>query len=369
MNLQMFHKFNTKTKAIQVFVLSFLFILITLTSYAQEKTYTVVLDAGHGGSDPGKEGYRKYKEKDIALKITLAVGEILSKNEDINVIYTRKTDVFVDLYKRGKIANKADADLFVSIHCNAHSSQAYGAETWVLGLHANKQNFEVAKAENSVILKEDNYKENYKGFDPNSPESVIGLTLMQEEYLDQSLQLASLIQNNFTNKLKRKNRGVKQAGFIVLHQTYMPSILIETGFITNKTEANYLNSKNGQKNFAQSIASGIETYLKQLEINTVESIVIEEEKHQINKNIIFKVQIASGPTKLETKSYNFKGLIGVERIKVGRSYKYYYGKTSDYTEVLKHQKQVKKKGFTTAYITAFKNGEKISVQKALKTPQ
>lgn len=367
MNLQMFHKFNTKTKAIQVFVCSFLFILITLTSYTQEKTYTVVLDAGHGGSDPGKEGYKKYKEKDIALKITLAVGKILSENKDINVIYTRKTDVFVDLYIRGKIANKADADLFVSIHCNAHSSQAYGAETWVLGLNANRQNFAVAKAENSVILLEDNYKENYKGFDPSSPESVIGLTLMQEEYLDQSLQLASIIQNNFTNKLKRKNRGVKQAGFIVLHQTYMPSVLIETGFITNKTEANYLNSKNGQTRFAKSIASGIETYLKQLNINTVESTVVEKD-FLVDKNIVFKVQIASGTTKLETKSYNFKGLKGVERVKVGRGYKYYYGKTSDYSEVIKHQKQAKKKGYSTAYITAFKNGKKIAVQKALKTP-
>jgi len=364
----MFHKFNTKTKAMQVFVYSFLFILITLTSYAQEKIYTVVLDAGHGGHDPGKVGYKKYKEKDVALKITLAIGEFLSENKGINVIYTRKTDVFIDLYKRGNIANKANADLLVSIHCNAHSSQAYGAETWVLGLHANKQNFEVAKAENAVILLEDNYKENYKGFDPNSPESMIGLTLMQEEYLDQSLQLASIIQNNFTNKLKRKSRGVKQAGFVVLFQSYMPSILIETGFLTNKTEANYLNSKNGQSKFAQTIADGIETYLKQLEINTVESIVIEDEKHQVNKNIVFKVQIASGSTKLETESYNFKGLKGVERVKIGGSYKYYYGKTSDYNEVVKHQKQAKRKGFSTAYITAFKNGERISVQKALKTP-
>ncbi len=368
MNLQMSHKFNTKTKAMQVFVLSFLFILITLTSYAQEHTYTVVLDAGHGGSDPGKVGYKKYKEKDVALKITLVIGKILSENKDINVIYTRKTDVFVDLFKRGKIANKADADLFVSIHCNAHHTNAYGSETYVLGVHRNKTNFAVAKAENSVILLEDNYKENYKGFDPNSPESVIGITLMQEEYLDQSLQLASIIQNNFTNKLKRKSRGVKQAGFIVLHQTYMPSVLIETGFITNKTEANYLNSTNGQSKFAQTIAKGIETYLKQLDINTIENIVIEDNDSQINKDIIFKVQIAFGSTKLETKSYNFKGLKGVERVKVGKGYKYYYGKTSNYDEVVAHQKEVKKKGYSTAYIVAYKNGEKISIQKALKTP-
>lgn len=370
MNLQMFHKFNTKTKAFPVFVFLCCFILISLTSQAQQKTYTVVLDAGHGGQDPGKVGYKKMKEKDIALKITLEVGKELSKNENIKVIYTRKTDKFVDLYKRGRIANKANADLFVSIHCNAHNSNAYGSETFVLGLHANKRNFEIAKAENSVILLEDNYEENYKGFDPHSPESVIGLTLMQEEYLDQSLQLASIVQNNFENKLKRKNRGVKQAGFVVLHQSYMPSILIETGFITNKTEANYLNSKNGQSKFAANIAEGIEKYLEQLQLNTVENILIEEtEQPQVSKDIVFKVQLASGSKKLETKSYNFKGLKGVERVKVGEFYKYYYGHTSDIEEIKENQRKAKEKGYSSAFIVAFKDGEKISVKKALKTTQ
>ena len=363
----MYHKFNTKTKAIYVFVLSFCFILISLTTSAQEKTYTVVLDAGHGGHDPGKVGYKKFKEKDIALKITLEVGKQLEKNKDIKVIYTRKTDVFVDLYKRGKIANKADADLFVSIHCNAHNTNAYGSETYVLGLHANKRNFDVAKAENSVILLEDNYQENYKGFDPNSPESVIGLTLMQEEYLDQSLQLASIIQSKFSTTLKRKNRGVKQAGFVVLHHTYMPSVLIETGFITNVTEANYLNSKNGQSKFAKTIAEGIGKYLMQLELNTVEDIVIIDEV-KVDENIIFKVQLASGPKKIETKSYNFKGLKGIERVKVGAYYKYYFGGTSNFSTVKEYQKRVVKKGYSSAFIVAFKNGEKISVKKALKTP-
>ncbi|MFT4683852.1 MAG: N-acetylmuramoyl-L-alanine amidase [Flavobacteriales bacterium] len=363
----MYHKFNTKTKAIYVFVLSFCFILISLTTYAQEKTYTVVLDAGHGGHDPGKVGYKKFKEKDIALKITLEVGKQLEKNKDIKVIYTRKTDVFVDLYKRGKIANNADADLFVSIHCNAHNTNAYGSETFVLGLHANKQNFAVAKAENSVILLEDNYQENYKGFDPNSPESVIGLTLMQEEYLDQSLQLASIIQSKFSTTLKRKNRGVKQAGFVVLHHTYMPSVLIETGFLTNVTEANYLNSKTGQFKFAQTIAKGVEKYLNQIEINTVEDIVIIDEVEE-DENIIFKVQLASGSKKIETKSYNFKSLKGIERVKVGAYYKYYFGETSNFTTVKEYQQKAINKGYSSAFIVAFKNGEKVAVEKALKTP-
>ena len=228
MNSLLFSKIKISTIFLRVFVFFCVILFNNNNLLAQKTEFIVVLDAGHGGKDPGKVGYKAMKEKDIALKIVLQVGKMLEKRENIKVIYTRKTDVFIGLKDRGKIANKADADLFVSIHCNAHSSNAYGAETWVLGTHANKQNFEVAKAENSVIELEDNYKVTYKGFDPNSPESVIGLTLMQEEYLDQSIQLASIIQNEFTTKLKRNDRGVKQGGFVVLHQTYMPSILIET---------------------------------------------------------------------------------------------------------------------------------------------
>jgi len=346
------------------------------TSFSQEKEFIVVLDAGHGGKDPGKVGYRQFKEKDIALKIVLEVGKLLNKEKNIKVVYTRKTDVFIELKKRGQIANKADAHLFVSIHCNAHTSQASGTETWVLGTHANKKNFEVAKAENSVILLEDNYKLNYKGFDPNSPESVIGLTLMQEEYLDQSIMLASILQDGLTSELKRKDRGVKQAGFVVLHQTYMPSVLIETGFITNKAEANFLGSSAGQQKFSNSIYKGILKYYKQLILNTVingENITQDldqkiEENSVSNtfQNVIFKVQLASGKRKLETKSYNFKGLKDVERVKVGNNYKYYLGNTSNYTQVEELQKLVKSKGYSSAFIVAFKNGEKVSVDQVLK---
>lgn len=191
--------------------------------------FVVVLDAGHGGHDPGNLG-NGYLEKNIALRIVLKVGAILEKNPDIKVIYTRKDDTFVDLYKRGEIANKANADLFVSVHCDSHSSDAHGAGTFVLGLHANKQNFEIAKKENSVIYLEDNYESRYAAYDINSPESIIGLTIMQEEFLDQSINLAKLMQDNFAKKLKRTDRKVKQAGFIVLHQTFMPSVLVETVF-------------------------------------------------------------------------------------------------------------------------------------------
>ena len=378
MNSLLFSKFKISTIFIRVFVLFGIILFNNNDILAQKSEFIVVLDAGHGGKDPGKVGYKSMKEKDIALKIVLEVGKMLEKSENIKVIYTRKTDVFIGLKDRGKIANKADADLFVSVHCNAHTSNAYGAETWVLGTHANKQNFEVAKAENSVIELEDNYKVNYKGFDPNSPESIIGLTLMQEEYLDQSIQLASIIQNEFTTKLKRKDRGVKQAGFVVLHQTYMPSILIETGFITNSKEGLFLNSKLGQQKFSEAIYNGIKKYINELTLNTVKSNAITEvvsattNSTEINnevenfKDVIFKVQIASGSRKLETKSYNFKGLKNVDRVKVGNSYKYYLGNTSNYSEIEEFKKIAKSKGYKTAFIVAFKNGKKISVEEVLK---
>ncbi len=253
---------NTK----HFFVIPLLLLTLLLSSFidgnAQENNedqFIVVLDAGHGGHDPGNLG-NGYLEKNIALNIVLGVGAILEKNPNIKVIYTRKDDTFIDLFVRGEIANKANADLFVSVHCDSHSSDAHGAGTFVLGLHANKQNFEIAKKENSVIYLEDNYETRYADYDINSPESVIGLTIMQEEFLDQSISLAKTIQDNFTEKLKRKDREVKQAGFIVLHQTFMPSVLVETGFLTNDKEGAYLNSKKGQLEMGTAIAEAILSY-------------------------------------------------------------------------------------------------------------
>ncbi|MCF6222494.1 MAG: N-acetylmuramoyl-L-alanine amidase [Flavobacteriaceae bacterium] len=368
-----------KTPMIKIWNLrSVLFLLLIIfisanpyKSFAQEQ-FTIVLDAGHGGKDPGKHS-GKYFEKNIALNIVLMTGKLLSKNKNINVIYTRNKDVFIELNERGKIANDASADLFVSVHCNAHHTQAFGSETYVLGLHANQRNFEVAKQENSVIFLEDNYKEKYAGFDPNSPEAVIGLTLMQEEYLDESLLLASNIQSKFTNNLKRKNRGVKQAGFVVLHQTYMPSVLIETGFITNKDEGAFLNSKSGQEKFAKAIYTAVIDYKKHLDENRVVEEIpdlipeVIETVDRIFKEVDFKVQIASSTKKLALKSYNFKGLKDVERLKVGKQYKYYYGLTSNYDKILEVQKQARKKGFPSAFVIAYKNEKKISVSELLKS--
>ncbi len=361
--------------------------------------FIVVLDAGHGGHDPGNLG-NGFKEKDIALKIVLKVGELLKNNKDIEVIYTRTKDVFVPLKKRGEIANKAKADLFVSVHCNAHGSKAHGTETFVLGLHANKQNFEVAKKENQVIYLEENYESTYAGYDINSPESVIGLTIMQEEFLDQSIMLAKAIQDNFDKKLKRVNRGVKQAGFIVLHQTYMPSVLVEAGFLSYRPEGEYLNSNKGQQQVAKAITDAILQYKKNIETNvgldtsfeTVNNLPQDQENnnqtetqtetntnlgngseaehHDTIKNteqVTFRVQLAASTKKIPLKPENFKGLTNLSSETYNRFYRYMYGNTTNYKEALKLKEQAKAKGFTSCFIVAYKNGKRVPVTTQMQT--
>ena len=347
-----------------VCLLFLLFVNLFFSQIDNEK-FTVVLDAGHGGKDPGNRG-NGYYEKNIALSIALKIGAELEKQNDIKIIYTRKTDVFVDLFKRAQIANKAKADLFISIHCDAHNSNAYGAGTFVLGLHANQRNFEIAKKENSVIFKEKNYEQNYGGFNPNNPESVISLVLMQEEYLDQSIVAANLIQEFFTKNLKRKNRTVKQAGFIVLKYTYMPSVLVETGFLTNKNEGKYLNSKKGQMEMSSTIADAIIKYKKVVSNSYSEfsSDLINDDN--IN-NTYLKIQIASSNKFLELKSYNFKGLtmLSYSYSKSRNSYKYYFENTESYSQAKKYLLKAKRAGFKDAIIVAFDNGKKITLDQFL----
>ena len=226
-----------KTKIIFSFILIIIFSFISFNASAAEKPikpFIVVLDAGHGGKDPGNRG-NGFFEKDIVLDVTLQVGKLLESYNDIKVVYTRKTDVFIDLYRRGPIANEVDANIFVSIHCDSHNSQAQGVGTFVMGVDKTGKNLETAKKENEVIYLEDDYHERYAGFDPSSPESLIGLSIMLEEYLDQSIMLAGLIQNNIVNNLKRKDRSVRSAPFWVLHSSYMPSVLVELGFLTNNS--------------------------------------------------------------------------------------------------------------------------------------
>jgi len=366
-----------KTNIVYILLFCSFFII---TGYSKDKTppkpFIVVLDAGHGGKDPGNRGNGFY-EKHIALDIVLRVGKLLEKNKDIKVIYTRKTDVFIPLHQRADIANDAQADLFVSVHCNAaSSSRAYGTETFVLGLHNNKANLEIAMKENSVIYLEENYEVTYDGFDPKDPSSYIGMTLMQEEYLDQSILLADFIQKEYTNTLERKDRGVKQAGLLVLRETYMPSVLTEVGFLTNMTEGTYLNSTKAKVQVAKSIEKGIINYKNSINLHFSQTPAlldpkpIEERKYGDNyQGVSFKVQIAAGSTAIETGSYNFKGLKDVERVKESKFYKYYYGETSSYGKARDLLVIAKETGYKSSYLVAFKNGKKISVNEALKSPK
>ena len=332
------------------------FIITSLSSQQiknQEK-FIVVIDAGHGGKDPGNTG-NGYLEKEIVLNISLQLGEILEKVDDIEVIYTRTSDKFVNLFERANIANKSNANLFISIHADSHNSQAYGAGTFVLGLHANQRNFEIAKKENSVIFYEDDYVNQYEGFDPNNPESLIGLTLMQEEYLDQSIIAASYIQNSFVQNLKRKNRNVKQAGFIVLKYTYMPSVLVETGFLTNKNEGAYLNSINGQKEMSDAISKAVIKYKNDF----YRSLTSSEQMDYVN----YKIQVSASNRLIETKSYNFNGLESIEVFKEGSLYKYLYGNYRSLEEAKKQLKYVKKFGFNSSFVIGFRNNRIIPLSK------
>lgn len=371
-----------RTNLLKLFVFTIILFSLSNSGFSAEmppnkEEFVVVLDAGHGGKDPGNMG-NGFKEKDIALSIILKIGAALEKYEGIKVVYTRKTDVFVELFERGRIANEANADLFVSVHCNSHNSQASGTETFVLGLNRNETNFEVAKKENSVIYLEENYEVTYEGYDPNSPESFIGLTIMQEEYLDQSILLADMVQKEFTNDLKRKNRGVKQMGLIVLHQTYMPSVLVETGFLTNNQEGPYLNSKRGQDDMARAITAAIVNYSHTINLNLLENIAeshppgqkeikAQPASQQIYEDVVFRVQLAAGSKKIDPKPYNFKGLNNVDRTREGKLYKYYYGETSDYLKVQQLHRDAIKKGYRGSYIVAFRNEQKITVNDALKS--
>ena len=319
----------------------------------------------------GIEGMVIWKKK-IALNIVLKIGKQLEKIPGLKVIYTRKTDVFVELIQRANIANKADADLFISVHCDAFtSSKAFGAGTFVLGLHANDRNFQVAKKENAVIFLEDDYEQNYDGFDPNDPESVISLILMQETYLDQSIEAASTIQKSFVNNLRRKDRTVKQAGFVVLKYTYMPSVLVETGFLTNSKEGAYLNSTKGQSNMADAIAKAIVNYKNQREASLQKQVTYSDtsannSSSQTESDLVFKIQISASKKNIETKPYNFKGLKSVAKQKNGKLYRYFYQQSSDYEEAKRYLKTAKSKGFNNAFIVAFNGDKKITISEALR---
>ena len=367
---------KTKLASLLVLLLTCaLFVSFSVIKNDTQKPFIVVLDAGHGGKDSGNIG-NGFVEKDIVLDVTLQIGKILEKVPGIKVVYTRKTDVLIDLYRRGPIANEVDADIFVSIHCDAFTNQAYGVGTFVMGVDKSGKNLNTAKKENEVIFLEDNYEERYAGFDPSRPESLIGLTLMQEEYLDQSINLAGLIQSNIVTNLKRKDRSVRSAPFWVLHSSYMPSVLVELGFLTNNKEGPYVNSKKGRRELATQVANGILMYKKNIALGTSNAqnpVITQDEvdaaikvsQEKIYDDVTFKVQLAAGSKKIATKAYNFKGLKNVAREKFGTLYKYFYGSTSNYTEIQLLKTFAQEKGYSSAYVVAFKDGQKVKLSEVL----
>ncbi len=358
----------------KIYFLAFLFsMFMPIDGLTQKKdNFKVVLDAGHGGKDPGAIG-NGVQEKDVTLALVLKIGKILEQYKDIDVVFTRKTDVFITLNERPKIANRAKADVFVSIHCNSTANpNPFGTETFVFGLTNNKSNLEVAKKENSVIFLEEDYHSTYQGFNPNNPQSIVGIMLLQDEYVNQSISLASFIQNDFTNRLKRNNRGVKQSSLWVLHQSAMPSVLIEVGFISNKKEAAYLKSENGQNELAQSIAGAIISYKNEHYANSKpfeyvstspETVAQTDSTNETidTKEAIFKIQISASGKDLALKPQNFKGLSPISSVKAGSLYKYYYGQTNSYTTAQELLKQAKSKGYDDAFITAFKENKQVKV--------
>ena len=388
-----------------LFAISFFFTVAS--SFGQSK-FKVALDAGHGDHDYGAI-YHGHIEKNITLAITLKVGKILEKNSGIEVVYTRKTDQFIDLVERANIANRADAHIFVSIHCNANKNEsADGSETYVMGMSKNASNLEAAKRENAVITLEKDYKQKYEGFDPKSPESFAGMIMAQELYLDQSIALAGKVQNHFIDDLDKKSRGVKQAPYMVLHKAYMPRVLIETGFISNPTEGAKLDSEEGQQEIAQAIADAIISYKKEYfgtsvgdemekpsqkiekekPIKPSDTVVSQkpvvktpdkkpeikkpETKPEIKPEVVtttatsFKVQLSASGKKIELVPSNFKGLSNISVASEGNLYKYMYGDTSNYDEAKRLLSEAKAKGYSSAFLIAFKNGKKVSVQEALK---
>ncbi len=365
----------------------------TVNAQSSPPWKTVVIDAGHGGKDPGAIS-GKVNEKDVVLAIALKLGNYIEKNlRNIKVIYTRKTDKFIELHERSAIANRNKADLFISIHADAvDAKKIQGTSTYVMGLHKVQENLEVAKRENSVILEEKNYKKNYSGFDPNSPEYEIIFSLYQDVYLHQSILFADKVQKQFKKRAGRKDRGVKQAGLVVLWNCTMPGVLIETGFVTNPNERKFLKSDYGQSIIASAIFRAVRSYFGEIyrasgtsanaktkkQTKTANSgtealdseKVTNSEKHEENikntsSDIIFKIQIASSPVKKSTNPSNFKGLKNVEREFLNGRYKYYAGSSKDFNEIVEIQTKIREK-FPDAFVIATKNNKRIPMKEALE---
>ena len=397
---------------IGAFMLALLF--HTPASAGNENRFTLVIDAGHGGHDPGAIS-RNVKEKNINLKVALKLGKLVEENlPDVRVIYTRDRDVFIPLHRRAEIANNAKADLFVSIHTNSlasRNSRISGAETYTLGLHRTQENLEVAQKENSVILIEDDYKQQYAGFNPSSAESYIIFEFLQDKYMAQSVSLAQLVQRQFRNN-GRQDKGVHQAGFLVLRETSMPSILVELGYITNPSEAAYLISEDGSSTMARSLYTAITSYRNQQKdvrhtganaqpaennlpdtseattgdnrtpasesgnavADTSSSPTGQDTETRPARNPskqeasrpVFKIQITTSSKVLPKGSRQLKGLTPVSYYKENGLVKYTYGEDTDYNRILRLKRNKVDAKFKDAFIIAFKDGQKMNINEAIR---
>ena len=384
-------------------------IFVLVVAMAAKKNFTLVIDPGHGGHDAGAIGTFS-KEKNINLNVALAFGRLVENNcSNVKVIYTRKNDVFIPLHQRADIANRNKADLFISIHTNAlpKGAKATGLETYTLGMHRASDNFDVAKRENSVILIEKDYKQHYEGFDPSSSESYIMFEFLQDKNMAQSVELAKMVQKRTCAAAARPNKGVKQAGFLVLRETSMPSCLIELGFISTPSEEQFLNSDEGIANMGRGIYQAFCDYLSKYDKSftvpfkpelsrqeldekpqpaveetreerkeetkeerktaPAEKPANQEEKQKVNQDEapVFKVQILTSNVKLKSGSRQLKGQEDADFYKDGNIYKYTVGASTNYNEIYRLRKQLLSK-FPEAFIIAFKNGQRMDVQQAIR---
>ena len=377
----LYHIFSRN--AIALLLLAALFLCTSFTDDEKKtnsKIRTIVIDPGHGGKDSGTMGTKRFKiyEKHVALAVSLKLGDYI-KNAfpNVDVVYTRDSDVFLELNERTELANNANADLFISIHCDGFTnSTPSGASVFVMGMSKLKANMDIAIRENSAIYMEDNYQQKYEGFDPKSAESYIVFSLMQNTHLNQSLKIAEEVEKEFSTKANRKSRGVKQAPFYVISRTNMPSILIECGFLTNFKEEEYLHSEIGQEYIASAIFRGFKAYKENFEGITSEKeseepIAVKEDrvktptpKKEITiEKVIFKVQIGTYLKSMLNDAL-FKE-INAEQQVINGTFKYYVGNETDKSSVDKLKNQLKEKGFKGAFVLAFYKGERISTKEAL----
>lgn len=378
----------------KVFLIIAVLCMLATACLAVNKRFTLVIDAGHGGHDAGAMG-AKSKEKDINLNVALAFGRYVEKNmPDVKVIYTRTTDVFIPLMERANIANKAGANLFISVHTNALPAGkiARGFETYSLGMHRAKDNLDVAMRENSVISMEKGYQQTYQGFDPKSSESYIIFEFIQGKNMERSVELARSIQTSVCQNANRPDKGVHQAGFLVLRETSMPSCLIELGFITTPDEEELLNNESRVDDIAKAIYQGFAKYKNKYDkrvsvpyraeksaeqdvpkiipdtYKRTEQVSKAEEKPQTKKNVgvpIFKVQILVSNRVLRKGDAHFKGEEDYDSYQEGGMVKYTIGSSANYNDIYKLRKSLLDK-FPEAFIIAFKNGQKYDVNQAIR---